>query len=197
MSLRRPPEPLTREEVERLLAVCSRRAPTGVRNRALIALLYRTGLRISEALALRPVDVDAGEGTVHVLHGKGDRSRVVGIDSGALALLERWLDVRCSRGIARTAPVFCTLGGQPLATKYVRAFLPRLARRAGIEKRVHAHGLRHTHAVELVREGVPLPLISRQLGHSSSAVTARYIDHVAPLEVIETIRSRTWEAPAA
>jgi integrase len=115
-----------------------------------------------------------------VRHGKGDRSRIVGIDPAAASLLGRWIEVRGARGIPRSAPLFCTLGGRRLHDRYVRALLPRLARRAGIEKRVHPHGLRHTHAAELAREGVPVNVIQAQLGHRSLATTDRYLRHIAP-----------------
>ncbi len=79
-----------------------------------------------------------------------------------------------------------------MADAYVRVMLKRLAARAGIEKRVHAHGLRHTHAAQLRAEGVDIAIISRQLGHTSITTTARYLDHIAPMAVIETMRSRVW-----
>lgn len=189
---RYPPEPLTRDEVLRLMSAPSGRAPTGIRNRALIALLYRAGLRISEALALFPKDVDRTAGTVRILHGKGDRSRTVGMDPEAFAMVERWMDTRTSKGINGHAPVFCTLKAKPMSPAYVRALLPRLGRKAGIEKRVHAHGLRHTMAAELRAEGTDIGIISKQLGHSSIATTARYLDHIEPTAVIDTMRARTW-----
>ena len=148
-----PPEPLTDDDVKRLIGVCSRRAPTGIRNRALIVALYRGGLRIAEAMALRPKDLDAQAGTVRILEGKGRKARTVGLDPGAFAQIELWLRVRAGRGINGHAAVFCTLEGRPLATAYVRALLPRLAKKAGIEKRVHPHGLRHTFASQLRSEG--------------------------------------------
>jgi site-specific recombinase XerD len=79
-----------------------------------------------------------------------------------------------------------------LKPTYVRGLLPRLAAKAGIEKRVHAHGLRHTHAAELMREGVALNVIQKQLGHASVAVTSAYLDHIAPREVVETMKKREW-----
>ena len=75
----------------------------------------------------------------------------------------------------------------------MRALLPRLGRKVGIEKRVHAHGLRHTHASELRQGGIDVGIISKQLGHSSIATTARYLDHVAPQAVIVTMRARMWK----
>jgi len=195
---RYPAEVLTRDEVHRLIAACGRGA-SGTRNRALITLLYRTGLRIAEALALEVKDIDLDAGAVAVLHGKGDRSRRVGIDPPAVAVLERWLERRRALGIPRGAPVFCTISqprpGRPMYASVVREMLKDAAARAGIEKRVHPHGLRHTHAAELAREKVPVNLIQRQLGHKSLAVTAHYIDHLMPNEVIDAMRARDdWTA---
>ena len=132
-----------------LIQACSKRAATGIRNRALIVTLYRAGLRISEALSLLPKDLDADAGTIRVLHGKGDKARVVGLDAGAWAILQLWLDRRAALGINGHARVFCTLKGRPMKSAYVRTLLPRLARKAGIDRRVHPHGLRHTHALSL------------------------------------------------
>src|ERR1035441_5598202 len=187
-----PAEPLSADEVALLLRGCSLRAPTGIRNRALIAVMYRAGLRVSEALALRPADVNTTDGTLRVLHGKGDKARTVGLDAGALDAVARWMDKRRESGF-RNGPLFCTLAGGPLSAGYVRDMLKRQRAKAGIEKRVHPHGLRHTHAAELVREGVPINVIRDQLGHSSLAVTDRYLRNVAPADLIALGKSRTWD----
>jgi len=193
-SRRRPPEVLTEAEAIALMKACSARAPTGVRNRALIAVLWRCGLRISEALQLELRDVDLQAGTVRVRHGKGDRSRTVGLDEQTTALLARWLDRRRKLGAGARAPIFCTLQGGRLDSSYVRRLLPRLARKAGIDRRVHAHGLRHTYAAELAREGTAINVIRDALGHTSLAVTDRYLRDVAPTHVIDTMRGRRWPA---
>ncbi len=86
----------------------------------------------------------------------------------------------------------CTLSGGPLDETYVRQLLHRLARRGGIDKRVHAHGLRHTHAAELAEEGYPMNFIQDQLGHSSLATTDRYLRHIAPAARVEALRQRRW-----
>jgi site-specific recombinase XerD len=190
--LRYPAEILTAGEVRALIQGCSATAPTGVRNRALLVVLYRGGLRIGEALALFPKDVDPARGTVRVLHGKGDQARTVGLDPGALAVVERWLTERKKLGITARRRLFCTLGGAPLKDAYVRQLLPRLATRAGIDKRVHAHGLRHTHAAELAEEGHPINLVQAQLGHSSLATTDRYLRHIAPATLVAAMRRRDW-----
>lgn len=191
-----PPEPLTAQEAQALIAACSAVSPTGMRNRAALILMYRGGLRIAEVLALEVSDVDPGRGTVRVRHGQGNRARIIGLDSGAMAAVQRWAERRNALGI-RNGVLVCTLQGGPVSDKYIRALMARLAAAAGIDKRVHPHGLRHTHAVELAAEGVPVNVISRQLGHANSAITARYLDQVAPAQVIETMQQRTWTEPGS
>ena len=188
-----PAEILTDAEVCRLLNACGLR-PTGVRSRALIAILYRSGLRINEALDLFPKDVDFESGAIRILNGKGGQARTVGFDPACGAFVKRWLEIRSDRGMNGTQPVFCTLAGTRMGDAYVRVLLPRLGRKAAIEKRVHAHGFRHTHAAELRAEGVDIGIISKQLGHRSIATTARYLDHIAPQQVIEAMRTRVWRS---
>lgn len=190
-----PAEILTPDEVRKLILACSHRAPTGIRNRALIAVLWRSGLRLAEALALFPKDLDLQGGTVTVLRGKGAKRRTVGMDPGVADILNRWLDRRGPLGLTGRHPVFCTLDGAPLKSSYVRTLLPRLGRKVGIEKRVHPHGLRHTHAAELAAEGVPMNLVQAQLGHASLSTTDRYLRHIAPRELVEAIRKREWRGP--
>jgi site-specific recombinase XerD len=186
-----PPEVLTPIEFAAMLDACSSR-PTGIRNRAMLVTLYRAGLRITEALSLRPKDLDSINGSIRVLNGKGGKARTVGMDPAAFEYVNHWLVHRHERGIGDDAPVFCMLDGRPLDSSYVRLLFHRLGRAAGIAKRVHPHGLRHTHAAELRAEGIDIGIISKQLGHTSIATTARYLDHIAPLAVIEIIRHRSW-----
>lgn len=194
---RYPAEVLTPAEVNRLLAG-AKGGPAGLRNQALVVLLWRAGLRIAEALALYPKDVDLDAGTIVVLHGKGDKRRLVGVDPRAIAFLGRWLEARSALGIDDYAAVFCkTVAGHrggPMRSAYVRDALKRMARNAGIHKRVHPHGLRHTHAFELANERIPLHLIQTQLGHNSLATTERYVSHLAPVETVHAIRARAWPA---
>lgn len=184
------PVVLTAGEVRGIMAACSRSAPTGIRDRALVALLWRTGLRISEALALRPGDVDADRGTVRVERGKGAKHRTVGIDPEALALVERWQDKRRGRGINGKAPLFCTLDGGELSGQQVRAMLKRRAAKAGVEKRISPHAFRHTLAAEWIGEGRTLQQIQAQLGHASLDGTAHYIQKIAPVELVSIARER-------
>ncbi|MDK1292722.1 MAG: tyrosine-type recombinase/integrase, partial [Actinomycetota bacterium] len=84
---------------------------------------------------------------------------------------------------------------QRMSNSMVREMLVRNAVRAGVEKRVHPHGLRHTMAHELLMEGVPIPIIQRQLGHASLQTTDIYLSHIAPKQVIEVMSARSWDAP--
>jgi site-specific recombinase XerD len=131
---------------------------------------------------------------LRVRHVKGDKSRTVGVDEQTAAMLPAGFDCRRRLGTGARAPVFCTLSGGRVDPSYVRHLLPRLARKAGIDRRVHAQGLRHTYASELARERTPINVIRDALGHTSLAVTDRYLRDVAPMHVIDTIRARSWEA---
>jgi len=188
---RLPPEVLSNDEVLALLAACGD-SPTGVRHRALLALLYRSGLRLNEALQIRPEDLDLANGAIRVLFGKGGTWRTVGVDAGAAALIEAWLAARAAWGMDARTPLFCTANGRCIAQGFLRRLLKELARKAGIDRRVHAHGLRHTHAAQLRAEGVDIGIISKQLGHASITTTARYLDHIAPQAVVEAVRARHW-----
>ena len=196
-----PIEVLSEDEARRLMDACGARSPTGLRNRALLALLYRAGLRVSEALALRPKDIDLERGIIRVLRGKNGHARTVGIDPAACDVVARWVEARTRMGRGPSAgagvdwsgaPLLCTLSGGPVSASYVRVLIPRLGTKAGIAKRVHAHGLRHTMAAELRAEGVDIAVISRQLGHRSITTTARYLDHIMPTAVIDAMRGRGW-----
>lgn len=189
-----PAEVLSHDEVLALLAVVKGPKITAARNKALLAVMYRSGLRVSEALQLQPKDLDLDGGAIRVLFAKGGRARTVGIDAGAIAILRDWLALRPTVDVTARSPVFCGRGGGRLTTAYVRRLLPRLARLAGVAKRVHAHGFRHTHAAELRAEGIDVGIISKQLGHTSIATTIRYLDHIAPRAVVEAVSQRTWTA---
>jgi len=182
---------LDRADVVALLRVCSTRSSTGLRNRALITLLYRGGMRLSVALGLCGDDLDWRERRIRIREGGSERS--VALDTGSFRELERWQERRAEHGLA-DAPFICTLQGAPVQRSYVRALLPRLAREAGVERRVSAEALRRTLAAELAREGYPLPVIQAHLGHRSPATTSRFLarlsDDEAEADVDGALRRR-------
>ncbi len=190
MKKRYPIEVLTKHEVQALLEACGQEQWTDRRNYALLVLLWRTGLRISEALALRPCDVDLERGAIRVLHGKGGRARTVGIDSRGCEAMSSWIRERAGMGYSPGYVLFLTGGGQPVSQGYLRRKLPELGRMAGLHKRVHAHGFRHTHASELRAEHIDIVLIQQQLGHASLLTTINYVQHLMPNSLFEAIGSR-------
>jgi len=179
---------LTQSEVRSLLDACSRDSSTGLRNRALITLMYRGGLRVAESIALTGSHIDCEEALVRV-----SRTRVIALDDDSYRILDAWIQRRREIEIPWHAPVFCTLRAGRLNPSYVRALFTRLGKKAGIEKRVSAEALRRALAAELAREGVPIGLIQAQLGHQSTATTERYVARVAPNDLVEAMRKRrSW-----
>jgi len=205
-----PARALSKDEVDSFLKSFSRRAPSAIRNRCLAVILYRCGCRISEALSLKPSDVDLKEATLYIREGKSrprtrkemaegkplkKQQRIVGLDALALEALERWMDVRRKRlGLNGTHKLFTTLRGNDLSSGYVRGAFARKAKKVGLE-RVNPHSLRHSYASELRREGVDLGVISQALGHSSLVTTHRYTRHLSPQEVLTATRSRDSGTP--
>ncbi len=185
-----PPESLTRAEVQAILTACGD-SWTGKRNQALIVLMWRAGLRLGETLALRHTDIDWESQTIRVLHGKGDKARTVGIDKSALATIQAYLNAT-PRTFGPGDLLIRKHDGGKVSQDYVRQLMKRLERKAGISKRVHAHLFRHTFAVELARERVPMPHIQRLLGHSSLAVTSVYLASLSPEEALDAVRGREW-----
>lgn len=177
-------------EVRALVGACSKRAVTGIRNKALLAVLWRTGIRISEALDLMPYDVDFERGTVRVRRGKGLKPRTTVLNNlDCVPLLCDWMRRREQLAAVDGGSLFCTLGGTRTATSYIRHLMPRLAARAGLSRRVHAHALRHTHAADLAIAGVPVLAIQQQLGHASLSTTHEYLKRVGVrLDIARSIR---------
>lgn len=186
-----PAEPLTQDEFVALLAACGP-SPAMVRLKALMVVLYRAGLRISEALDLEERDIDSQACTVTVKCGKGGKRRIVGIDPWALEQIQPWLK---RRGKYPAGPLFCVVEGPSkggrMSSPWVRTKLKQLAAECGIDKNVRPHQLRHSLACDLAREGVPIPHISRQLGHSNIATTSTYLAGIAPVEIVNVMVARS------
>lgn len=150
----------------------SRRYKTGIRNRAIIAVLWRAGVRCAELLALTPRDVDFERGIISVIDGKGGKDRTVFVDFTTLEVLQQWLAVK-----PRSKYLFCTLKGGQMRTAYIREMLARYGEKAEIPMRVRPHLLRHTYASEFLEDGGTLLELQAQLGHSRLETTAIYAHH--------------------
>jgi site-specific recombinase XerD len=117
---RYPAETLSREEIERLLDTCKGDSNRDRRDRALIALLWRTGLRISEALALYQQDLHLSTGIIRVRRGRNKRSRTIAMDEGGRAQLLPWLERRTEEGLGDKSPVFCVYSKVPTSARHHR-----------------------------------------------------------------------------
>ena len=188
--LRYPADPPTVEEIIAVMRAAGD-GPNGQRLRGLIVILWRAGLRIQEALSLGEADLDQRRGSLLVRHGKGGRRREVGMDAWGWQQLQPWLDTRVELPIG---PLFCIITGatrgRHWANAAARAHLRRTAARAGVRRRFAPHQLRHAHAVEMAREGVPLVVIQRQLGHSNLGITSIYLQGIDNAEIIDTVNAR-------
>jgi site-specific recombinase XerD len=150
-----------------------------------------SGLRIQEALDLHERDLDPRRGALLVRHGKGGRRREVGMDDWGWEHLNRWIARRLELPLG---PLFCVIDGptrgRPWRQAGVRSQLRRLASQAGVRRRFAPHQLRHAHAVEMAREGVPLNVIQRQLGHTNLGVTSAYLQGIDNTEIITAVHHR-------
>jgi site-specific recombinase XerD len=188
--LRYPADPPTIQEIVAVMRTVGDK-PDGIRLRALIVLLWRAGLRISEALALAETDLDRSRGAVLVRHGKGGKRREVGMDRWAWQQLDQWLEIRQTLPVG---PLLCVLHG-PTAGRHweasaARKQLHHVAAAAGVRRRFAPHQLRHAHAIEMAHEGIPLVVIQRQLGHANLGITSIYLQGIDSSEIIATVHSR-------
>jgi integrase len=192
-----PPDPPRAEEIVLVMRQAGHDRH-GLRVRALIAVLWRGGLRISEALALNETDIDERRGSLLIRHGKGDKRREAGMDQFGFEQLAAWL---AHRVILPPGPLFCVIDGPTRGRRWAataaRAELRELAVDAGVRRRFGPHQLRHAHAVELAREGVAVNIIQRQLGHTDLGTPSTYLQGIDPSEIIDAVRSRHQPAISA
>ena len=189
------PQPLTRNEARSLLAACSI-TTAGIREKAVFATLYRGGARISETLKVRPADIDWERRILVIQEGKGNKSRTIVLDDSALDILKAWAERRKALGLNGHHYFFCATNqparGNQLQPSHYRHKIQRLREKAGIEKRCHCHGLRHTAASELLEEGFDIATIAGQLGHTHISTTSRYLHRLRPDIMSSKLKERVW-----
>ncbi|MEW6515425.1 MAG: site-specific tyrosine recombinase XerD [candidate division FCPU426 bacterium] len=165
------PSVLSVDEVGRLLRAPELTARNGLRDRAMLELLYATGLRVSELVSLRSGQINWEEGFLRV-QGKGRRERLVPIGRPALLLARRYLQERPPAG--DEAPLFIARGQRGFSRVGFWKLLRRYARLAGIEKHLSPHTLRHSFATHLLAGGADLRLVQEMLGHVNISTTQIY-----------------------
>lgn len=175
-----PPEVLSPAEADAILRQPNRAALTGLRNRCILEVMYRAGLRVSEVVNLRPRDIRWGAGRIEVRNSKGGKGRNVPLRASTLELLEQWKAARpesdrffCTcyerGGIAKGNPA-----GAPLSKQYLEAMVGRYTRRAGVDRRVTPHTWRHSFATDMLAAGFNMRELQKLLGHSHVNTTMIY-----------------------
>lgn len=166
------PRFLSEDEMERLLQAPDTATEEGLRDRAILELMYASGLRISELISLKPSDVDTDTGLLSC-HGKGSKERRIPIGKSAARWLELYRTVRRGRSRTQDARLFVNSLGAPLTRQAVWAAIKRYSERAGLE-RVSPHTLRHSFATHLLQRGADSRSVQSLLGHSDISTTQIY-----------------------
>lgn len=173
---KRLPKCLEVSQIEKLLANPDTTTLLGARDRAMLEVLYSTGMRVSELIALNIADVDLGANVVRVA-GKGKKRRVIPLGPGAVQTILQFLDLR--RNDPRSASfdpeaLFINKHGQRLSTRSVRRKLDKYLLEAGLDLSVSPHTLRHSFATHMLRRGADLRSVQEMLGHQSLSTTQIY-----------------------
>jgi len=185
------PKILSREDVQRILAVPNVKCITGLRARVIMHLLYRAGLRVEEVCRLRPEDCFLVDSYIYVQQSKNKVDRVIPVDAETIGWIEKWLAVRYDGDY-----LFSSCKGKKLDQSYVRKILYQASERSGvyiqdndIKKRVKPHCLRHCFATESLEDGANIMQVKELLGHKDVSTTQVY-ESVRPFLLRDFIQSR-------
>jgi integrase/recombinase XerC len=173
---RRVPSFLSEDEAARLLDLPRSEKPLDVRDRAILELLYATGIRVSELVGIEAADIHLGERLVRV-RGKGKKERIVPFGGKARDALEAYVRARAglaARGRAAGTALFVNYRGERLTTRSVQRLVRRAIRRTAVARKISPHSLRHSFASHLLGRGADLRVIQELLGHASLATTEKY-----------------------
>jgi site-specific recombinase XerD len=171
---RRLPSILSREDLVNLIQSADDDTPQGLRNRAILELMYAAGIRLGEVVGLDIKHVDLGERTV-LVHGKGNKERMVLIGEPSERALHRYLDrARPKLAVGGIQALFLNRDGGRLSGRSVQQIVRRHALRAGLDVRVYPHLLRHSFATHLLDGGAELRVVQELLGHASASTTQIY-----------------------
>lgn len=169
------PEFLTLKEVETILAAPNLKTPAGIRDRAILELLYATGIRVSELVGLKLNDVNFESGFLKC-YGKGGKERIVPLGRVAIEAVKRYLDK--VRSVQKASSESLFLGskkaGEKLSRQAVWQMIKVYKRKAGIRKEITPHTFRHSFATHLLERGADLRIVQELLGHSDIATTQIY-----------------------
>lgn len=171
---RRLPQFLSADEIGSILAIEFKKNSLGKRDRAMLELLYSSGLRVSELVGLNVPDIDLNEALVRVL-GKGNKERIVPVGSKAILAMNEYLQDRGQiKGAAMTEAIFLNKNGTRLTVRSVQRLVVGVMDKTGLRKDATPHTLRHSFATHMLGSGADLRAIQELLGHKSLSTTQRY-----------------------
>ena len=180
------PNVLSDEEIDRLLRAPDMSQGEGIRDAAILELLYGTGIRVSELCRLSIYDVS--DDTIRVF-GKGEKERIVPLGSKARVAIDRYLvEVRSQYESEEVRALFVTHKGKPIDRFFVWQMVKQYAKQVNIEKSISPHTFRHTYASHLLDAGADLRIIQELLGHANISSTDRYT-HVSKSQIRELFRA--------
>jgi Site-specific recombinase XerD len=179
------PGALTRDEMTRLIEYNYPQNLKGLRDRAIIEMLYSSGVRVGELISLKIKDMDFKGKTVNVL-GKGKKERLLPVTSQAIDSIENYLMKRPT-GKEKESIIFCNLKGEPLTERGVQYIIDMLARNCGIYRKITPHMLRHSFATHFLENGMNLRYLQALLGHSNLSTTEIYT-HLSIEELTKVYR---------
>jgi integrase/recombinase XerD len=162
----------TREELDKLVNLPNPKYKSGIRNRAILAVLCYAGLRVSELLNLKLSDIKKNDSAVRVNNTKRKSSRIVYVPGYLFHYIDRWEEVR-----PNSRYLFCSRYGKKLIPDYIQKMVKRYAKKIDPDKNIHPHCLRHSIATIWLKEGKPIRGIQKQLGHTNLNTTQIYMNY--------------------
>ncbi len=195
MVRRKLPVILDREEALKLIRQPNKRYITGLRNKTIISLMLNCGLRVSEVTSLKPNDINITEGKLRVVNGKGQKDRDIPfISESTLDLLRDWKKIKPKGSqyffttlVDRKNDRFSSKKGQKLSDRYIQFMIKRYARKAGINKDVTPHTLRHSFSTDFYKRTKDIEALRKILGHSDISTTQIYVT-LANLDVENALK---------
>ncbi|HEU20095.1 MAG TPA: site-specific tyrosine recombinase XerD [Deltaproteobacteria bacterium] len=171
----RLPDTLSRAEMDQLLEQAAAESPLGMRDRAMLELMYATGIRVAELITVSMNSINWQVGFLIVI-GKGDKERIVPVGRPALAFITRYINEGRPKLLKRTMTnvLFVNRSGTGLTRQGFWKIVKKYARKAGLENKVHPHTFRHSFATHLLEGGADLRSVQVMLGHSDISTTQIY-----------------------
>ncbi len=180
--IKKLPVVLEPEETHKLLSIPNKRYPTGLRNKAVLTLMLNMGLRVSEVVNLKPGDINLIKNKLRVVNGKGGVDRDLTIPENTSYILREWKKIKPQNSQYyfstikdRSDGKFASKKGKKLSVRYIQEMVGRIAKKAGIDKNITPHTLRHTFGTFFYRQTKDIETLRKILGHADISTTQIYV----------------------